>query len=380
MRIVHVAKGYPPDLGGMETHVQDVAQMALSQHQVSVIADAPGKETVRETVNGVDVLRLGRTATIASQPLNLGLVRAIRESEADLIHFHAPNPWGALSILISGTRAPIVITHHADILGKEPLRTLVMPVYRALCHKSAAMIFTARNNLIYSQDIPQSMKSDPKSQIIPLWLIPEAIEAVQGVDRAMERLGAIRPKTSGLGVFVGRMVPYKGLHVAIEALTYVPDFGILAIGDGPLRTSLEAKAEELGVAERIHFLGSVCDAEKIAALRLSDMLLLPSMSAAEAFGIVQMEAMLWGKPVIASDIKSGVTNVCVNEETGLTFPTGDPVAMASQIERLMTDRSFLQTLGNNARSRLLQSNTPSVIQDSMMHLYDRVLSGSLGLS
>jgi rhamnosyl/mannosyltransferase len=154
-----------------------------------------------------------------------------------------------------------------------------------------------------------------------------------------------------LWLAVGRCVYYKGFHTAIQALPHVPG-KLKIIGHGPLEPELRALAKRMGVADRIVWRGYVPQDELIGAYHAATALWFPSSHKSEAYGLVQVEAMASGCPVINTDISgSGVAWVSPHEETGLTIPVGDPEALAAASRRLLDEPGLRSRLSDRAAAR-----------------------------
>lgn len=122
---------------------------------------------------------------------------------------------------------------------------------------------------------------------------------------------------------MGRLVGYKGQRHVVAALREVRQAELWLVGQGPLESILRQQAAELGMADRLRFLGDVADGELPRFYWASDVFVFPSETPNEAFGLVQVEAMACGKPVVACNLRSGVPYVCRDGETGLLVPPGD---------------------------------------------------------
>jgi rhamnosyl/mannosyltransferase len=177
---------------------------------------------------------------------------------------------------------------------------------------------------------------------------------------------------SPLALFVGRLVPYKGVDVLIDAVAGLP-LTTLVVGEGPERAALEARAAARSA--RVAFAGEV-DNETLAALYTAcDLFVLPSVTRAEAFGMVQLEAMASGKPVISTNLQSGVPWVNRHGETGLVVEPGDAAALRDAIVRLMNDAELRGTLGQAASARVLREFTVSQMVTRTVSLYREVAAG-----
>ncbi len=139
-----------------------------------------------------------------------------------------------------------------------------------------------------------------------------------------------------LVITVGRLIYYKGFDVLVRAMKDV-DGALVIIGEGPLRPELEAQARDLGIADRVHFLGEIHNRDIAAYYHASDVFALASVARSEAFGIVQLEAMACGLPVVNTGLDSGVPFVSLDGLTGLTVPPGDSVALSRALNKLLDD-------------------------------------------
>src|SRR5260370_20833403 len=119
------------------------------------------------------------------------------------------------------------------------------------------------------------------------------------------------------------------------------DATLLLVGDGPLRHSLERAARDLGVASKVELLGEMQPREIVPYYHASDIFVLPSIARSEAFGIVQLEAMACGKPVVNTNLASGVPFASLDGVTGITVEPADADAAAGAINRLLRDPSLL---------------------------------------
>lgn len=342
MKLLILGKFYPPVHGGIETHVQDLARAMAPHHQVRVVVHNDGPDTVREQVDGVELIRVGTPFSPLNQPISPDLDRHVRDFDADVIHLHAPNIWASWVVSRLGRKTPLVITHHCDIVGREPARSAVMVLYRALAKRAKTLIVTQPNNFTCSQDLKGT---GVEPTVVPYCVEPSRFASEPGfVDEAM----AMRRDRFGdkpVAVFVGRLVPYKGADRMIEALSRVPDLNVVVIGGGPLREAIEAQAKALGVADRLLITGPTDERAKNLWLAASDFMILPSVTIAEAFGIVQVEAMLWRMPVLTTDLPSGVPQVGLDGVTSLVVPPGDVPALTAAMARLAGDPALRQQLG-----------------------------------
>ncbi len=282
------------------------------------------------------------------------LHRLRREESFDVILLHYPNPTAILalflSLLVRPKREKIVIWHHADILLEERWKRAIYALYRPV----EEFVFRRTDRFLGAtpHHVPRSpvfSRFADRSGIIP-YAVPDSWFRIGEKEAGAGE--AVRREIGGPYIlFVGRLVPYKGLDTLLRAAGGIP-YRIVIVGTGPLESSIRSEIVSRGLE------GKVILAGKVAELRPyflgCDALVLPSRSALEGFGIVQIEAMALGKPVVSSDLPTGVTYVNVDGETGLVFPVGDAEALASACRRLQAEDELRFRLGDAARRRTME--------------------------
>jgi glycosyltransferase involved in cell wall biosynthesis len=176
---------------------------------------------------------------------------------------------------------------------------------------------------------------------------------------------------------VGRLSRYKGVHVLVDALAQLPQARLLLIGTGECEGELRARAAERGVAARLSFAGELEDADLAAAYASADVFALPSLDRSEAFGLVLLEAMRAGLPVVASAIPgSGVVEVVEDAGTGLLVAPGDAAAFARALADLSGDAALRARLGAAGRARWQQAFTLGRSALAVESLYREVLASA----
>jgi len=174
-------------------------------------------------------------------------------------------------------------------------------------------------------------------------------------------------------LFVGRLVYYKGLEYLIEAMKDV-EAKLLIAGSGPLEKQLRKKSRIIGVGQKVIFLGKVSDAEIKYLYQICDVFVLPSVEPSEAFGLVQLEAMAYGKPVVNTNLPTGVPFVSRHGETGLTVPPRDPKALAEAVLRMMDlPEEKRREMGKAARKHVEENFSLDRIVDMWEALYKELL-------
>jgi glycosyltransferase involved in cell wall biosynthesis len=341
--ILHIGKFYPPHPGGIETHVRSLVRYERRLADVTVLVSNTGPSTVTEQLDGATITRIATYASVASMPVTPGLLLHLFGRRDDLVHLHTPNPAAALALMLSGHRGRLVITHHGDTLNRKWLKRLVQPFNRWAMRRADAIVVSSAR---YADSSDELRPFREKCHIIPLGLdMPEPTLSV------LQEAKKIRAQYPGpLLVTAGRLVPYKGFEYLLRAMSDV-NGTLLLIGKGPLQLHLEKVAEEAGVRDRVHFLGYVDEVEPY--LHAADLFVMPSITRAESFGLVQLEAMAAGVPVVNTEIASAVPEVSRNGETGITVPPADAAALAAAIRILLEDDALRARYGAAAQKRSL---------------------------
>jgi rhamnosyl/mannosyltransferase len=391
LRVVHLGKFYPPASGGMETHVRTLAraQAALGA-KVTVVCvnhrDAAGRDvtwerftrtaTAEEWDGPVRVVRVGRHASLARLDVCLGLpvlLRRLKAGNADLLHLHVPNPTMLLALAAARSRLPLVVTYHSDVVKQKRLRLLLRPFEHLAFRRAGALVATSP---VYAAGSEVLQYYTGKLGVLPFGIdLGPYFHTGAAVRARADELLATHGRP--LWLAVGRLVYYKGLHNAIRALASVPG-KLLVVGDGPLEAELRRQAEAAGVAGRVIWRRRLPQDELVAAYHAATALWFPSNARSEAFGLVQVEAMASGCPVLNTAIPdTGVAWVSRHEETGLTVPVDDPDALARAANRLLTEPGLHQRLSRNARGRARAEFDDGLMARRSLALYRRVLSDRL---
>lgn len=363
MKILHVYKDYYPVVGGIENHIGALARAQASKdYDVTVLVTNPGGLPAKSHIDGVNIIRLWRLATVASTPLSFGFVTYLSQAQPDITHLHFPYPIGEISQWIAGAGRPFVITYHSDIVRQQRLLRFYQPLLLQILQR-AAFILATSERYITSSHVLRQMRS--KCMVVPLSVDPALFQGAQPI---------VSPGSVPTLLFVGRHRYYKGLDDLIRVM---PDLNarLLVGGDGPLRASWEALCVELGVDEKVHFLGDVSDADLPRLYASADIFVLPANERAEAFGKVLLEAMAAGLPCITTELGTGTSFVVQDGETGLVVPPRQPEALRETTKRLLEDVVLRRSMGEAGRRRVLNEFTVDKMVARVDAVYQAALTG-----
>jgi glycosyltransferase involved in cell wall biosynthesis len=370
MKVVHVFKDfYPPTTGGIEQHMRLLCAGLARRLDVSVLVPSRSWRRIEERIEGVRVIRVPEFGRYLSAPFCPSMPAELGRLAPDMVHLHFPNPTGDVAYLVSGCRAPVVVTYHADIVRHPLLVRCYRPVFDVLARRIQRIIVASHDYLESSAFLSRHRGT---CAVIPYGVDLDAFALrageVDDAQRVRQRHGGER-----LVLFVGALRQYKGLDVLVRAMQKV-DGHLIIVGRGPWR-GLEAIACELGLERRVTFLGEVSDVERRLLLHACDVFALPSTDRREAFGIVQLEAMACGKPIVSTDLPTGVRSVNQHGRTGWLVPPGDAAALARALSLLLEDEDLRAALGKAGRERVEREFTADQMIARTLEVYGRVGNG-----
>jgi glycosyltransferase involved in cell wall biosynthesis len=373
MKILYVYKDYYPVVGGIENHIRLLCQGLKAHPDVEptvLVTNSTGK-TVIEEIDGVRVIKAARLATISSTPISLSLFTWLHRLEADVTHLHFPYPVGELAYLLAGRSRRMVITYHSDIVRQKYLLRVYEPFLRQVLARADVITVSNPN---YIQSSPYLRPLASKCVIIPHGTDLSRFVATEAVRR---RAAEIRQcYVAPLILFVGLLRYYKGVSFLIEAMRQI-EARLLIVGQGPQGQEWQALTRQLGLEDKVAFLGRVSDEELIALYHACDIFVLPSIHRSESWGAVQIEAMACGKPVVCTELGTGTSFVNVDGVTGRVVPPRDPAALAAAINALLNDEATRLAMGARARERAQQEFSLETMVDRVLVVYGEVLGESL---
>ena len=382
MKILQLGKFYPIR-GGVEKVMWDLTR-GLSERGIPCDmlcatmktdpVDPPDQPRCTVTSEG-KVIRFndcGRVICVpalakkAATMISPAMVRWLRRhaAEYDLIHIHHPDPMAALALRLSGYKGRVILHWHSDILSQKTLLALYRPLQSWLIRRAERIVGTTP---VYVRESPALQGVQDKITYVPIGILP-----IKTDEKAVLEM---RNRYNGKKIVVslGRLIPYKGYATLVEAAARLDEsYQVLIGGMGPLRESLQAQIDFLGLQERVKLLGYVPDEDLPALYGACDVFVLSSVMKTEAFGIVQIEAMSCGKPVVATRIPaSGVSWVNEDGVSGLNVEPGDPQALTDAIRRICDDREVWQRYAKGARMRFERMFTAQSMIDKMTDIYER---------
>ncbi len=363
MKILHVNKYYAPHVGGIETVVGDCVR-ALSG---DVLCCQEKGEPVAGNIDGTRVFRARSFGEVFSLPISIDFFVQFAKlvNQYDLVLIHHPFPLANIAHVLFARRKKVILWYHSDIVRQRFFGWLFSPILWLSLYFSRRILVASLTLRQYSITLQPWVK---KIVVIPFGIDTKAYVSTPST---LDSVTVIKDKFGDKIVLsVGRLVYYKGYEYLIRAMVDVPDACLVIVGEGPLRAKLIGLIDELGLSNRVNILPRQQDL--LPYYLASSVFVLPSISRAEAFGLVQLEAMACGLPVVNTELKTGASEVGVTGLTGYTVPPRDYAVLALAIGRVVQNNKVSEQMGRASAERVRQYYDISLFNERMKELFREV--------
>jgi glycosyltransferase involved in cell wall biosynthesis len=367
MRIVHTPVRFS-STGGVESYVRSLtAELAALGHSIKVIAaDAPGK---KPDIPGVTALYLRTAFSIANTNITPGLLPALLREDYDLLHTQLPTPWSADLSMIAGKLkdVPFVLSYQNDIAGAG-INNAIAGLYNATALK---LLLRAADRIIITR--AEFLSPHLVAHKDRLSVIPPGIDPVKFHPEECEQIADI----FFLSV-LDEYHEYKGLRTLLAAVRLLkkdrPGILLIVGGNGPMKEYYQRMAKDLQIGENVIFSGYIPEEDLPDFYQQCRTFVLPSTDPVrEGFGIVLLEAMACGRPVVTTEI-AGVAKDIVAADAGIVVDRNSPEELAAALNTLLSSDERREQLAGNARRLVLEKYTWKRIAREIDRLY-RALAG-----
>ena len=382
--IVMLSWEFPPAvIGGLGQHVWQLSrQLAKAGHDVSVVTPHSLGAPETETVEGIKVYRAKEVDVsyddfhLFVAQTNMNLVERVRNisshNKVTIIHAHDWLVGFAARALQNSMKLPIVSTIHALEEGRSnlesPMQIQTAKWEELLIQHSDVLIVCS---MYMKKVVEKRIRGEKKVYIIP-----------NGADLSDEESSSVqdfinRRSFSHLVLFLGRMVPEKGITTLIDAAKKIhetyPECLFILAGKGPYLSDYKALVRKEGLEKHMLFIGYVNEREKATLLKRCDMLVVPSNY--EPFGIVAIEGMAAGKPVIAART-GGLSSIINDGETGILFEPENVSDLSEKISTLIEDPTLCEKLGEKASYEVKQKYNWEDVREQTEAVYETTVTTS----
>lgn len=371
MKVLQLGKHYPFFYGGIERFYFELAQ-ELNKRNITCdifCANETNQSKIFYETN-VKVISYGRFAFKASTSLSYKIFFELKKiiNDYDILHVHFPDPMIVMALFVLKPKQAIVLHWHSDIVKQKYLKKIFSPFQNWILNRADQIIATSPNYIESSKDLKNYRE---KCIAIPSGLNPNRLVVKE------EILSDLREKYKNKKIIYsfGRMTEYKGFEYLIESAKYLSNDYIILIAGGGNYTKYKNIIEENSLQNKVKILGRIKEEEVGSYYKLCDVFVLSSITRNEAFGLVQCEAMYFGKPIISTDIKgSGVSFVNQHNVTGLIVPIKDSKAIAKACEKIIGDKNLYNRFSKNARRRFEEMFHINSITNKITNIYKELLN------
>jgi len=373
MKIVQTPVRFYPFIGGVENYVYNLSKELIKRgHKVTVICANEQNTKKIEIINGINVKRLSYIGKIANTNITLRLPFELLKEDFDIIHTHLPTPWSADWSAIFGKlkNKPIVLTYYNDIVARGFTR-YISKFYNLT---SLKMLLRLSNKIIiiqpsYLNRSPYLKKYKNKIEAIPVGVNTEIFKPldIEEDETTMFFLSVL-----------DKFHEYKGLEYLLKALKIVKseikNVKLIVGGEGDLKPFYQEIVNSLGLKDNVMFVGFIPDNKLVEYYNRCSVFILPSYSSdQEGFGIVLLEALACGKPVITTEIV-GVSNDVKKFNAGKIVKARDVKSLANAMLELLQDRHLRRKMGRNGRKiaeKYSWKSIAKVIEKIYINLYNK---------
>jgi glycosyltransferase involved in cell wall biosynthesis/ABC-type polysaccharide/polyol phosphate export permease len=367
--VLHIFKVYYPDLfGGTLSVIRDICAGVKDMFAAAVLvcSKSPGERQI--VVNDVPVERVHSFGDLMSLPMAPTYPWRLwrRIAEHDLLALHAPFPLADLVFAFGlGRSRPLVVHWHADIVTHAWLRRLVEPLMRRTLRRAEAIIVS---DPVLVSSTPVLREFADKCHTVPFGI------DISKYDWPPNRRAPVNER-GRLVLACGRLVRYKGFDVLLRAAKG-QNFEVWIVGEGRERAHLEQLIRELRLQDRVRLLGSVSDSDLARFMRIADVFVMPSVTNAETFGLVQLEAMAAGRPIVNTALDTAVPRVARDGLEAITVPPRDPQKLADAINTLIADPERRRRMGEAARHRAATYYSEATFREGIETVYRGAVAAS----
>lgn len=348
MKILEVTKLYYPWIGGVEKVVQDIAEDLNDNDdiKIEVLCCQPKGKGKNEEINGVNVHKTSSLGILKSMPVSFSFFARFRKlaKDFDVLAIHQPFPLADLAVFLFRPKQRIIVHYHFDVYKQKILGVLLKP-FAMHTLKKAEKIVVSNPNLVKNSQYLEKFKE--KCVVVPFGVNIQKIQS--SIDN--KKVTDIKNKYGDFVLFVGRLSYYKGVQYLVEAMKDL-SANLVIIGTGQEEKKLKILTNQLGLEKKVFFLSRQSDNTLSNYYKAASVFVLPSIYKSEAFGIVLIEAMACGTPLVTTEIGTGTSWVNEDRKTGFVVPPCNSSALSASINKILENNEIREKLSSGLHKRV----------------------------
>ena len=375
LKILQVNKLYYPHTGGIEKVVKQISEGLSQKYDIKVLCCELKRKGKLEIINGIKVYKAGSFGRLFSLPISISFIFYFKKlsRNSDIIHLHMPFPLGDIAYLLSNYKGKLVIWWHSDIIRQKRLLLLYNPIMKKILDKADVIIVSSYKNIIYS---PHLQNYKRKCVVIPFGI--NQLWEKKSEEYMLKSKSNLKSKNSNTTfLFVGRLVYYKGCDILINAFKYIENCNLIIVGNGPLKNKIKHEILQNNLQNKVHLYSNISDENLHEFFQKSDVFVFPSTERSEAFGLVQLEAMSYGLPVINTNLSTGVPTVSIDGVTGITIEPHNVVQLIEALEWMKNHPNERKILGENARKHIKKFYQEKVMIERIEKIYNSLIDNNI---
>lgn len=372
LRVLQVNKLYYPYTGGIEHIVQQIAEGLKEKINIKVLVCSDKKIIQKEVIHQVSVIRVPCLKMLGNVPIPFGLAYNFKKlsKNCDIVQLHLPYPFEDLACFLSGYKGKVIIWWHSDVVRQKKMLYFYLPLMHWLLKRADIIIVATEGHIKGSKFLSNYSN---KCVIIPYGVDPQIEQYADNyINNYLYKQQIDHVKKNKVRfLFVGRLVYYKGCDILLKAFVNVENAELILVGSGNQELLLKKLTKKLKIHHKTKFYGELSQKDLFKQFEQCDVLVLPSVARSEAFGIVQIEAMAFGKPVINTNLPSGVPYVSIHGETGITVEPNQIDDLTKAMNWMVTHPQERLELGKRARARMKQYYRMDHMLSNILELYQK---------
>lgn len=361
IKVTHISKFAYPHKGGIESFIEMFNTCINSENtDIEVLCCSNETKSAKES-NGVFYNRAKYFFEYAANTFSLDFLWKLSKVKTDVLIYHMPFIFAVIAHFICRPKfKKMIICYHSDIIGYDRVMKPFWGIYNQFL--KLADIIHVQSPQMLENSMVKNFKE--KAVVIPYLIDTKVTYNKKNVLKIKEEYN-----NKKIIFAIGRHVKYKGFEYLLEAMKTVDNTVLLLGGQGPLTEKFKNYIKENNLQDKIKLLGKIKDTELDDYYEACDIFVLPSILQSETFAVVQLEAMKHGKPVINTNLGTGVNYISIHNETGLTVEPKNSEELANAINKSLSDYNLRETLGQNAQKRVQEIFEISKVNEKYVSFY-----------